>query len=156
MNQDFFEYGVKLLHIHPPHQSDGSMVLRMQVYLDSTCDASVTHKTAIFFFRYTTTTMQSLGIKIGREFSFDAQSEMLQNALSTGAKVGANKIIEEANAGMGKNLNGWSASLDMVLLLCPSPFRFWWKFVFNTSFFFLARGCTEITMSSALWLPTWE
>jgi hypothetical protein len=89
-------------------------------YLDSTCDASVTHKTRSFFSLYRNkTTTQSLGIKIGREFSFDSLPSNLQNALSTGVKVGANKIIEEVKAGMGKNLNGWSASLDMVLLLCP-------------------------------------
>jgi hypothetical protein len=119
------------------------------------CDASVTYKTnELLFFLYTTTTMQSLGMKIGRAFSFDSLPSNLQNVLSTGAKVGADKIIEEAKAGMGKNLNGWSASLDMVLLLCP-PFRFWWKFCIRTLLFFffffcVARGCTETTMSNAL------
>ena len=78
--KEFFEYAAKLMAIHPQHQADGSMLLRLR----------------------------SLGLKQGQygTFSFDNLPAELQSALNVGCTDGYNAIRGSGGISAGEAFNG--------------------------------------------------
>lgn len=90
--QRYFEYAAQLMKLHPPHLSDGSILLRMR----------------------------RIGLEPGQDFDCDSLSEELQRALDEGAAQGL-KTIQEAAANQREARNGWAIS-TAVMGVCDNEY----------------------------------
>jgi len=77
--EQFFTYALKLMELHPPHVTDGSMLLRME----------------------------RIGLKVGDSFDFSALDASIKSALSDGMRAGLEEI-ENFMSTRTVVQNGWT------------------------------------------------
>jgi hypothetical protein len=77
--EEFFTYGLELMKLHPPHVTDGSMLLRMA----------------------------RVGLKAGASFDYSALDSSVKSALSEGVRTGLEEMIQYMST-RTKPRNGWT------------------------------------------------
>jgi len=83
--QDHFRYAASLMELHPPHISDGSLLLRMK----------------------------RIGLEPGKSFDFASLDPELQTAVTEGVKAGQSAIHTYAPK-IARIVNGWQMNIETM------------------------------------------